>query len=138
MVVAVPTRRGGTIPCSELFIDVDGTLIDDAGTMCEGAREKLKQLADRYNLTLWSRTGEEWARKVATRNGIEKYFKRIIPKPDCMIDNEGIDWVGHGVAIIRLDGPNGDWNKTISELFSGSRAYDEDGPKQEGKPSAKG
>lgn len=109
------------MPCSELFIDVDGTVIDDSGSLCEGCRDKIKLLADRYVLTLWSRTGEEWARKVATRNGIEKYFKRIIPKPDCFIDNEGVDWVNHGVAVIVLNGPAGDWNKSISELFEGSR-----------------
>lgn len=111
------------MPCSELFVDVDGTVIDDEGNICEGAKERIKQWADRYNLTLWSRTGEEWARKIATRNGIEKYFKRIIPKPDGFVDNEGIDWVQHGVAVIRLDGPAGDWKKSTSELFKGSREH---------------
>ena len=114
-------------PVRSIFVDVDGTLINDKGELCEGVVARLETWADRYKLYCWSLTGEEWAKKVCIRHKIDKYFKAFLDKPDVWVDNEGLEWTKHGrTAVIRMDGGSGDWNKPEAELWRDSRDTKED------------
>lgn len=70
-------------------IDVDLTLIDEQGELLPGAIEALTKLRDvPCELTLWSAAGAEYARGVAARYNLEKFFAGFAGKPDLAIDDD--------------------------------------------------
>lgn len=80
-----------------VYVDVDDTLVRWYGTKCiprVSVIEKLKaraQAGDR--LFLWSRAGDEQARKVAEDLGLTELFEAILPKPEHIIDDEPLaEW----------------------------------------------
>ena len=69
-------------------IDVDLTLIDEEGELLPGAIEALTKLREvPCELTLWSACGAEYAKSVAARHKLEKFFEGFAGKPDLAIDD---------------------------------------------------
>ena len=74
---------------TRISIDVDLTLINENGELLPGAIEGLKSLkAKGYLLTLWSYGGEDYARSVAQKYKLEKFFEGHATKPDLVIDDD--------------------------------------------------
>ena len=70
-------------------IDVDLTLIDEEGELLPGAIEALTKLREvPCELTLWSAAGAEYAKSVAARHKVEKFFEGFAGKPDLAIDDD--------------------------------------------------
>ena len=72
-----------------MFADVDLTLIDELGELLPGTIEaptKLREVP--CELTLWSAAGAEYAKSVAARHKLEKFFEDFARKPDLAIDDE--------------------------------------------------
>lgn len=69
-------------------IDVDLTLIDEEGELLPGAIEALTKLREvPCELTLWSACGAEYAKSVAARHNLGKFFEGFAGKPDLAIDD---------------------------------------------------
>lgn len=99
-----------------LFSDVDDTLIchnlsdfpveDRITIRCKGRSfqavphtHNIKLLVKFYKLGydvfVWSKTGESWARAVVKKLGLEQYVRACISKPDWILDDKGVDsWMG--------------------------------------------
>lgn len=80
-----------------VYIDVDDTLIRSSRTKTipiPNVVEQVKLLADAgAALYCWSTVGAEYARDVAQRLGIDRCFVGFLPKPNVLIDDQGIsDW----------------------------------------------
>lgn len=80
-----------------VYIDVDDTLVRWAGSKCIPRTlviEKVKErAANGERLFLWSRAGDEHAKRVADELGISEIFEAILPKPQHVIDDEPLqDW----------------------------------------------
>ena len=70
-------------------IDVDLTLIDEEGELLPGAIETLEKLRKApCELTLWSAAGAGYAKAVAARLNMERFFQGIAGKPDIAIDDD--------------------------------------------------
>ena len=70
-------------------IDVDLTLVDDEGELLPGAIEALTKLRDvPCELTLWSAAGAEYAKTIAARHKVERFFEGFAGKPDVAIDDD--------------------------------------------------
>ena len=70
-------------------IDVDLTLIDEEGELLPGVIEALTKLREfPCELTLWSAAGTEYAKSVAARHKLEKFFEGFAGKPDIAIDDD--------------------------------------------------
>ena len=70
-------------------IDVDLTLIDEQGELLPGALDALEKLRNApCELTLWSAAGAEYAKAVARRLNIERFFEGFAGKPDIAIDDD--------------------------------------------------
>lgn len=70
-------------------IDVDLTLIDEEGELLPGAIEALTKLREvPCELTLWSAAGAEYAKSVAARHKLGKFFEGFAGKPDLAIDDD--------------------------------------------------
>ncbi|MEM1069869.1 MAG: hydrolase [Planctomycetota bacterium] len=78
-------------PKSVVFVDVDDTLIRTFGTKqipIPSAAEYVRKMhAQGYTLYCWSRGGDEYARGVAERLGIDDCFAGFMPKPDIVLDD---------------------------------------------------
>lgn len=73
---------------TNVFVDVDMTLIDAKGQVLEGAIESLQKLKDREcHLFLWSTVGIEYARTTAQRLGVVDLFEGFCSKPDIIVDD---------------------------------------------------
>jgi hypothetical protein len=73
---------------SNVFVDVDLTLIDANGRLLEGAREGLRRLQEEgCHLFLWSTNGTDYCRKVAGLHGLTNLFEGFSAKPDIVIDD---------------------------------------------------
>jgi hypothetical protein len=73
---------------TNIFVDVDLTLIDSNGKMLDGAREALEKLkAEGCHLFLWSSGGAEYCRKVAATYHLTELFEAFAAKPDIVIDD---------------------------------------------------
>ncbi len=72
-----------------IAIDVDQTILDDEGRLIAGVRETLARMHanDDYELQLWSKGGADYAREVANKFDLVKYFKSFGTKPDVAIDD---------------------------------------------------
>jgi hypothetical protein len=74
---------------TRISIDVDLTLINENGELLPDAIEGLKALkAKGYLLMLWSYGGEDYARSVAQKHKLEKFFEGYATKPDLVIDDD--------------------------------------------------
>lgn len=74
---------------TNVCIDVDLTLVDEAGELLPGAREALIRLrAAGCRLTLWSAAGAQYAKSVAERHTLEAHFEGFAGKPDIVIDDD--------------------------------------------------
>jgi phosphoglycolate phosphatase-like HAD superfamily hydrolase len=70
-------------------IDVDLTLIDEEGDLLPGAIEALTKLREfPCELTLWSAAGAGYAKSIAARHKLEKFFAGFAGKPDLAIDDD--------------------------------------------------
>ena len=79
----------GNQMATRISIDVDLTLINENGEVLPGAIEGLKSLkAKGYLLMLWSYGGEDYARSVAQKHKLEKFFEGYAAKPDLVIDDD--------------------------------------------------
>lgn len=48
-----------------------------------------------YDVYVWSKTGESWARAVVKELGLEGYVRDCLTKPDFILDDKGVqDWMG--------------------------------------------
>jgi hypothetical protein len=73
---------------TNVFVDVDLTLVDADGQMLEGARESLEKLrVGGCTLFLWSAAGTDYARSVAERHDLIALFEGFSAKPDVAIDD---------------------------------------------------
>jgi phosphoglycolate phosphatase-like HAD superfamily hydrolase len=73
---------------ANVFVDVDGTLIDVSGNLSDGARVALQRLRDEgCHLFLWSAGGADYCRKVAHHHGLTEFFEGFTAKPDIIIDD---------------------------------------------------
>ena len=73
---------------TNIFIDVDLTLVDAQGLLLEGAREALQRFQDEgCHLFLWSSVGVEYCRKVAALHKLTDFFEGYSSKPDIIIDD---------------------------------------------------
>ena len=73
---------------ANVFIDVDLTLVDDCGLLCDGARQALGRLREAgCHLFLWSSVGADYARTTALRHGLSEFFEGFAAKPDIIIDD---------------------------------------------------
>lgn len=73
---------------SNVFVDVDLTLVDANGKLLDGAREGLQKLRDAgCHLFLWSTCGAEYCRKVAALYRLTDFFEGFSAKPDIIIDD---------------------------------------------------
>ena len=73
-----------------IYIDVDGTLISEDGTdRLFPAMKKLLPLLKNcgYTMYLWSMGGAEYAKSVARKHKVMKYFKAFLSKPDIVVDD---------------------------------------------------
>ena len=80
-----------------VYVDVDDTLVRWAGSKCIPRTlviDKVKErAANGDRLFLWSRAGDEHARRVVEELGIADIFEAILPKPEHLIDDEHMkDW----------------------------------------------
>jgi phosphoglycolate phosphatase-like HAD superfamily hydrolase len=74
---------------TNVCIDVDLTLVDEAGELLPGVNEALLKLREAdCRLTLWSAAGAEYARSVAMRHSLDRLFEGFAGKPDVAIDDE--------------------------------------------------
>lgn len=108
-------------PVHTIYIDVDGTLIDEKGNLLPGVEAKLQQWRwkEKYNLICWSHTGGEYAERVCKHYDILCYFDHFLDKPDIIIDNDPTMIMNYP-AVITIKSDQ-DWLKPDSELFDGSR-----------------
>ena len=73
---------------TNVFVEVDLTLVDADGQMLDGAREALVQFrTGGCSLFLWSAAGAEYARLVAKRHDLTELFEGFSAKPDIAIDD---------------------------------------------------
>ncbi len=73
---------------TNIFVDVDLTLVDAEGQMLDGAREALVKLrVGGCTLFLWSAAGADYARSVAERHDLTELFEGFSAKPDVAIDD---------------------------------------------------
>jgi hypothetical protein len=48
-----------------------------------------------YDVYVWSKTGESWARAVVEKLELTPYVKACLSKPDFILDDRGVeDWIG--------------------------------------------
>lgn len=48
-----------------------------------------------YDVFVWSRTGESWAKAVVNTLGLNEYVRACLSKPDFILDDKGADtWIG--------------------------------------------
>lgn len=107
------------MPVQTMYIDVDMTLVDDNGDIYTGVIEKLEQWQKKYTMICWSHTGGEYAKRTCIRNGIEKFFKYFLDKPDIIVDDHPAFLLEYPAKIV-IDDPEA-WDKPDRELFSKSR-----------------
>jgi len=79
------------------YVDVDDTLIRTVGTKAIPIPQTLRWLKSldmtSHQLFLWSRGGSDYAKGIAVSLGIESLFTAFLPKPDVMVDDQGLsDW----------------------------------------------
>lgn len=73
---------------TNIFVDVDLTLVDESGKLLDGAREALQRLRDEgYHLFLWSAAGADYCRQVAQLYDMTDFFEGFTAKPDIIIDD---------------------------------------------------
>jgi hypothetical protein len=79
------------------FVDVDDTLVRTYGTKVVPivkTVQKVRELFEQgHALYCWISGGDEYAKTIATRLGVESCFVAFIPKPQVLIDDqEPADW----------------------------------------------
>ena len=94
-------------------IDVDLTLVDEEGELLPGAIEALTKLREvPCELTLWSACGAEYAKSVAARHKLEKFFEGFAGKPDLAIDDTPESLIPRKL-IVRMPGDH--WNDILRQ-----------------------
>ena len=105
-------------------IDVDLTLIDEEGELLPGAIEALTKLRElSCELTLWSACGAEYAKSVAARHKLEKFFEGFAGKPDLAIDDTPESLVPRKL-IVRMPGDH--WNEIQLQAAEAIRQLQEE------------
>lgn len=90
-------------------IDVDLTLLDEEGELLPGTIEALTKLREvPCELTLWSAAGAEYAKSVAARHKLEKFFEGFAGKPDLAIDDDPQSLVLRKMVVRK---PENHWNE---------------------------
>ncbi|QRN96696.1 hypothetical protein JRI60_48250 [Archangium violaceum] len=85
------------VPSTAIYLDAEDTLVPgtlDKRVSHERMVLRVRELAQRgAGLYLWSHHGAEHARKVAAELGLEDCFRAFLPKPQVLIDSQGLeDW----------------------------------------------
>ena len=105
-------------------IDVDLTLVDEEGELLPGAVEALTKLrAAPCELTLWSAAGAEYAKSVAVRHQLEKFFEGFAGKPDIAIDDCLQSLV---IQKTILKNPENHWSEIQSQAIQAIQQMRED------------
>jgi phosphoglycolate phosphatase-like HAD superfamily hydrolase len=100
-------------------IDVDLTLIDEQGELLPGAIEALEKLRKApCELTLWSAAGAEYAKAVAARLKVEKYFQGFGGKPDIAIDDDPKSLVLRKLIVKK---PEDQWSEIHDQTIAALR-----------------
>ena len=101
-----------------IAIDVDQTILDGDGQLIVGVRESLARMhANGDNeLQLWSKGGADYARKIADKFDLAKYFKSFGAKPDVAIDDLPED----AAPVCRLGVPFAEAAKAIDGFVAES------------------
>lgn len=51
-----------------------------------------------YDVYVWSKTGESWAKAVVEKLGLSPYVKACLSKPDFLLDDRGVEeWMGERI-----------------------------------------
>ena len=95
----------------EIYIDVDGTLIDHNNNLYSGVREALAYLNKWYTLVCWSFGGADYARSVCESHSISEQFVRFETKPQIVIDDD-FDWIAKYPRKFKIT--DGDWSEVLN------------------------
>ena len=73
---------------TNIFVDVDLTLVDANKNLLAGVTEALTKLKDKgCHLFLWSTNGADYAQKIARLHKVADLFEGFAAKPDIIIDD---------------------------------------------------
>jgi len=113
------------------YIDVDLTLIDMDDHLLPGVVEGLQFLRRKgFKLICWSMGGEDYAKSVCERYGIDKYFDLFLDKPHGIIDDDPELLLDpRCVRIFRVTGRKW-WEGIINQVFT--HVWEEDEPPKDG------
>jgi hypothetical protein len=105
-----------------IFIDVDGTLINSNEGVDPRAEETLRQIRRKLDaeypdsgLYLWSGAGGDYARSKAQEHGLAGYFSGFVGKPDVIIDDNPFSVSPRKVILWHGDYQ---WQNLISSMFT--------------------
>jgi hydroxymethylpyrimidine pyrophosphatase-like HAD family hydrolase len=76
-----------------VFVDVDGTLIDNRGKVNWGLIGKIKDRQGEADFILWSAQGAAYARGVAESLKVFDLFDAVLGKPTDIVDDKGMQWL---------------------------------------------
>lgn len=87
-------------PTQSLFVDVDGTLIQNRALNPQVLAYCRAQKANGLELVLWSARGKEYAKEIAEQFGVAGHFETIISKPGYILDDRGWLWARFTQVIL--------------------------------------
>jgi|GEM_PF-759093 len=112
-----------------VFIDVDGTLLNSNEGVDPRAQEILRQIRMKLNaehpdsgLYLWSGAGGDYARSKAEEHGLAGFFSGFAGKPDVIIDDNPFSVSPRKVILWHDDYQ---WQNLISSMFTKFSPSDE-------------
>ena len=73
-----------------IFIDIDGTIMDNNGILFNGAIECIQNLSKKVNIYIWSAGGFNYALDTINNLKLDNYVCGALPKPDYTIDDLNI------------------------------------------------
>ena len=107
-----------------IFIDVDGTLLNCNECVDPRAAETLQQIVLRLradypdsNLYLWSGCGGAYAQEKAEEHELSGYFKAFLGKPDVVIDDDPSSAFPQRAIVWKGDAQ---WQNLLQSLFTKS------------------
>jgi hypothetical protein len=105
-----------------IFMDVDGTLLNSNEGVDPRAQEILRQIRLKMNaeypdsgLYLWSGAGGDYARSKANEHGLAGFFSGFAGKPDVIIDDNPISVLPRRTILWRDDSQ---WQNLKSSVFA--------------------
>jgi hypothetical protein len=105
-----------------IFIDVDGTLLNSNEGVDPRAQEILRQIRMKLNaehpdsgLYLWSGAGGDYARSKAEEHGLAGFFSGFVGKPDVIIDDNPFSVSAKKIILWHGDYQ---WQNLMSSMFT--------------------